>query len=270
MKVTIWVDMEGMAGIVAWEQVMGGGARQEEGRRLLTGEVNAAVRGAKAAGASEIVVMDCHGAGGAFTFKSFIPDQLERGAEYVQGHPWLRYTEPLERGCDAALMVGFHAMAGTPDGVLSHTISTEALYAAYINDTLVGEAGLCAAVCGIWDVPMLLVTGDTATCREARELLGDGIVEAPVKVGLGRYSARNLAHADACDLIETKAIEALSDLHRVRPYKPAEPAAIRFELATAEDAKRYTAHPAVERAGDRTVIARADTFKDAWDMIWNR
>ena len=270
MKVTIWVDMEGVAGIVAWEQVMGGGVRYEEGRRLLTAEVNAAVRGAKAAGATEIVVLDCHGAGGAYTFKSFLPDQLERGAEYVQGHPWLRYTEPLEQGCDAALMVGFHAMAGTPDGVLSHTISTEALYNAYINDTLVGEAGLCAAVCGIWDVPVLLVTGDTATCREARALLGDGIVEAPVKVGLGRYSARNLAPADACDLIETRTVEALSDLTRVPPYKPDEPATVRFELATAEDAKRYLAHPAVVREGDRCVASRAATFQEAWDQIWNR
>ncbi|MBW3625198.1 MAG: M55 family metallopeptidase [Armatimonadetes bacterium] len=269
MKVTIWVDMEGVAGICVWPQVMGGAERYEEGRRLLTGEVNAAVRGAKAAGATEIVVLDCHGAGGAYTFNSFLPDRLERGAEYVSGHAWLRYTEPLE-DCDAALMVGFHAMAGTPDGVLSHTISTEALYNAYINDTLVGEAGLCAAVCGIRDVPCLLVTGDTATCREARELLGEGIVEAPVKVGLGRYAARHMAHADACDLIEAKAKEALSDLSRVKPYKPDEPAAVRFELATAEDAKRYTAHPAVQREGDRVVISRAGTFKEAWDQIWNR
>lgn len=269
MKVTIWVDMEGMAGISVWPQVMGGGERQEEGRRLLTAEVNAAVRGAKAAGATEIVVMDCHGAGGAYTFNSFIPDKLERGAEYVEGHAWLRYTEPLE-GCDAALMVGFHAMAGTPDGVLSHTISSEALYNAFINDTLVGEAGLCAAVCGIYDVPVLLITGDTATCKEARELLGDGIVEAPVKVGLGRFAARHMAPADACDLIKAKAKEALSDLTRVPPYKPAEPSVIRFELATAEDAKRYTVHPAVEKEGDRTVISRGETFRQAWEQIWTR
>src|SRR5690349_4715390 len=109
--------MEGMAGITVWEQVSGGAARYEEGRRLLTAEVNAAVRGARAAGATEIVVLDCHGAGGAYTYKSFIPDQLERGAEYVSGYPWARYTLPLEEGCDAALFVGFHARAGTPDGV---------------------------------------------------------------------------------------------------------------------------------------------------------
>jgi D-amino peptidase len=270
MRVLIMSDMEGVSGIVVWEQVNGGDPMYEEGRRLYTEEVNAAIRGAKAAGATEIVVMDCHGAGGAYTFNSFLPDRLERWAEYVQGHAWLRYTEPLERGCDAALMVGFHAMAGTPDGVLSHTISTEALHNAFINDTLVGEAGLCAAVCGIWDVPVLLVTGDTATCREARELLGEGIVEAPVKVGLGRYAARSLAPADACDLIEAKAKEALSDLSRVKPYKPDEPATVRFELATAEDAKRYLSHPAVVREGDRAVVSRAGTFKEAWDQIWNR
>ena len=264
------MDMEGMAGINVWEQVNGGAARYEEGRRLLTAEVNAAVRGAKAAGAEKIVVFDCHGAGGAFTYKSFIPDQMERGAEYVTGHPWLRYTAPLEEGCDAALLVGFHARAGTPDGVLSHTISSEALYNAYFNETLVGETGICAAVNGIWDVPCLLITGDEATCREARELLGDGIVEAPVKIGLSRYSARHMAPADACDLIEAKSKEALSDLTRVKPYRPAEPTTIRFELATAEDAKRYIAHPAVQQDGPRAVQSRGSTFREAWEQIWNR
>ena len=268
MKVTIWVDMEGMAGITVWDQVNGGAARFEEGRRLLTGEVNAAVRGAKAAGATEIVVLDCHGAGGSYTFHSFIPDQLEHGAEYVQGHAWARYTQPLEDGCDAALFIGFHAMAGVPDGVLCHTISAAALYNAWFNDTLVGETGICAAVCGIYGVPVLMISGDAATCREAKALLGDGLVEAQTKIGLGRYAARHLAPADACDLIEAKATEALSDLSHVKPYKPAEPAVIKFELANAEDAKRYLANPAVERADERTVVSRADTFKEAWRNIW--
>jgi D-amino peptidase len=262
--------MEGMAGIAVWEQVNGGAARFEEGRRLLTAEVNAAVRGAKAAGATEVVVLDCHGAGGAYTFKSFIPDQLERGAEYVQGYPWARYTAPLEEGCDAALFVGFHARAGTPDGVLHHTISSQALYNVYFNDDLVGETGICAAVCGIWDVPVLLITGDVATCREARELIGEGIKEAPVKVGLGRYAIRSMAPADACDLVEAKAKEALSDLKRVKPYKPGDPCTIRFELATAEDAKQYLVNPAVELVDPRTVISRADTFHEAWKNIWYR
>jgi D-amino peptidase len=88
MRVLIWVD---------WDQVSGGKPQYEEGRRLMTAEVNAAVRGAKRAGADDIVVIDCHGAGGSYSFKSLIPDQLERGASYVLGHPWCRYVAPLEQ-----------------------------------------------------------------------------------------------------------------------------------------------------------------------------
>jgi D-amino peptidase len=96
----------------------------EESRRLYTEEVNAAVRGALAAGATEIVAVDCHGAGGDWTFNSYVPELLHPDCDWVAHHRWSRYTELLEKGCDAALMVGMHARAGTPDGVMCHTIST--------------------------------------------------------------------------------------------------------------------------------------------------
>src|SRR6266487_4614448 len=123
MRVLIMCDMEGVSGIVVWEQVNGGAPMYEEGRKLYTEEINAAVRGAKAAGATEIVVVDCHGAGGGWTFNSFVPELLDPECEWVAHHHWTGYTAMLERGCDAALFVAMHAMAGTPDGVLCHTVS---------------------------------------------------------------------------------------------------------------------------------------------------
>src|SRR5438034_3398821 len=201
MRIIIFCDMEGVSCIETWEQVSGGTALYEECRKLYTGEMNAAVRGARAAGASEVVVVDCHGAGGAYSFKSFVPERLESGAEYVFGYPWARYIEPFERGCDAILFVGAHAMAGTADGVLCHTVSTEAWYNASINGTLVGESGILAAIAGSFGVPAVFVSGDAATCREVQALCGQEVVTAAVKEGLGRYSARSLAPADACLLI---------------------------------------------------------------------
>src|ERR1700740_1793350 len=111
--------MEGVAGIVKWQQTTGGEEAYDEGRVLYTQEINAAVRGAKAAGATEIVVMDCHGAGGAYDFHSLVPDLLDPACEYVVQQEWTEYTPFLESGCDAALFVGMHAMAGTAGGVLS-------------------------------------------------------------------------------------------------------------------------------------------------------
>jgi len=115
VKVHVISDMEGVAGIVKFEQTTGGHQMYEEGRRLYTEEINAAVRGARAGGATEIVVMDCHGAGGPWSFNSLVPDLLDPGCEFVVQEDWTEYTGFLESGCDAALFVGMHARAGTAD-----------------------------------------------------------------------------------------------------------------------------------------------------------
>src|SRR2546429_5883968 len=204
--------MEGVAGIVKWQQVSGGEKLYDEGRVLYTEEINAAVRGAKAAGATEIVVMDCHGAGGAYDFNSLLPELLDADCEYVVQKEWTEYAAFLASGCDAALFVGMHAMAGTPDGVMSHTVSGQAWQNLRFNGTLVGETGINAALCGNWGVPVLLVTGDRAVCREGRELLGEGLTTVEVKEGLGRFSARLKTPARARELIGEGAKMALSDL----------------------------------------------------------
>src|SRR3954454_8463662 len=140
--------MEGVSGIVRWQQTSGGDPMYEEGRRLYTEEINAAVRGAKAAGATEIVVMDCHGAGGGLSFNSLVPDLLDPDCEFVVQQGWTEYTAFLEWGCDVALFVGMHAMNGAPNGVLNHTVSGQEWQNLWFNGTLVGETGINAALCG--------------------------------------------------------------------------------------------------------------------------
>jgi D-amino peptidase len=218
VRVLVISDMEGVAGIVKWEQTTGGEPLYEEGRKLYTEEINAAVRGAKAAGAAEIVVMDCHGAGKGWTFNSLLPEELDPACEYVVQDSWTEYTELLEQGCDAALFIGMHARAGTARGVMSHTISGRDYQNLWFNDVLVGETGINAALCGTWGCPVLLVTGDEATCVEARELLGDGLTTVSVKRGLGAASARMLTPARAREVIEQGTRRALSDLAAVPPW----------------------------------------------------
>jgi D-amino peptidase len=264
MRVHVISDMEGVAGIVAWEQVSGGEALYEEGRKLYTEEINAAVRGARTAGATEIVVMDCHGAGKGWTFNSLIPEDLDPACEYVVQNEWTEYTELLEQGCDAALFVGMHARAGTQAGVMNHTISGRDYQNLWFNGTLVGETGINAALCGTWGCPVLMVTGDEATCTEARELLGDALTTVAVKRGLGARSARMLTPARARELIEEGAARALSDLTAVAPYDPGRPCEIRVELKGTDAADRLRFRPGVERVDDRTVVSRADTWWDAW------
>src|SRR5919108_3255676 len=255
MRIHVISDMEGVAGIVKWEQVTGGEALYEEGRKLYTGEINAAVRGAKAAGATEIVVMDCHGAGEGWTFNSLIPEELDADCEYVVQNEWTEYVEYLESGIDAALFVGMHAMAGTRDGVLAHTVSGSSWWRLRFNGVEVGETGINAALCGSWGCPVLLVTGDDAACREGKELLGDGVTTVSVKRGFSSFSARNLTPARARDLIEAGARQALSDLSAVSPYDPGRPCEIKVEYKHTGAPDKLRHRIGVERVDDRTIVS---------------
>jgi len=264
VRVHVISDMEGVAGIVKPEQTTGGEPLYDEGRRLYTEEINAAIRGAKAAGATEIVVMDCHGAGKGWTFNSLIPDELDPACEYVVQDEWTEYTEFLEQGCDAALFVGMHARAGTRAGVMNHTISGRDYQSLWFNGTLVGETGINAALCGTWGCPVLMVTGDDACCAEARELLGDGLTTVAVKRGLGAVSARMIPPVRAREMIEEGARRALSDLKAVTPYDPGSPCEIRVEFKNTIAPDKLRFRPGIERVDDRTVVSRAKTWWDAW------
>ena len=265
MRVHVIGDMEGVAGIVKWGQTTGGESKlYQEGRVLYTEEINATVRGAKAAGATEIVVMDCHGAGGDYTFNSLVPDLLDPDCEYVVQSEWTEYTALLEQGCDAALFVGMHAMAGSETGVLSHTVSGQAWQNLRFNGTLVGETGINAALCGAWGVPVLLVTGDRAVCEEATALLGPGLATVEVKVGLGRFSARSKTPQRARELIEAGAKKALSDLSAVAPYDPGKPCEIAIEFTSPDRLQEYRNRKSVEVTGPCSLVVRGDDWWSAW------
>lgn len=268
MRVLIMSDMEGVSGIVDWPQVNGGAPMYEEGRRLYTEEINAALRGARAAGAREVVVVDCHGAGGGWNFNSLIPELLDPDCDWVAHHSWTGYTELLEQGCDAALFVGMHARAGTPDGVLSHTVSSEAWHNLWFNGVLVGETGINAALCGHFGCPVLLVTGDRATCDEAGALLGDGLTRVPVKRGLSRYSARQIPPVRARQMIEEGARQALRDLKAVAPYDPGKPCEIVVEVSAPDRADRFRNKAGVEMLDSRRVASRGADWWTAWRQFW--
>jgi len=268
MRVLVISDMEGVAGICRWEQVTGGKPQFEEGRKLYTEEVNAAVRGARAGGATEVVVMDCHGAGGDWSFNSLVPDLLDPGCEWVVQNEWTEYTAFLEQGCDAALLIAMHAMAGTRDGVLSHTVSGTGWRNLWFNGQVVGETGINAALCGHWGCPVVLVSGDRATCAEASALLGSGLKAVEVKQGLGRYSARHIPPTRARSLISEAAEEAVAASARVEPFVPERPCEIKVELALSDGAERWTHREGVSTTDSRTVVSTGSDWWNAWRRLY--
>ena len=234
MRVLIMSDMEGVSGIVVWNQVTGGDPMFEEGRQLYTEEINAAVRGARAAGATEVVVVDCHGAGRGWSFNSLVPEKIHSDCEWVAHHGWGRYD-------DRNL---------------------------WFNDDLVGETGVNAALNGHYGVPVALVTGDAAVCREARALLGDSLPTVAVKKGLSRFSARQLAPVRARELIEEAARKALTEPVRTKPYIPERPTTIRIELASVDQLADFKGRAGVETTGPLSVESRAADWMTAWNQFW--
>jgi len=260
--------MEGISGIVRPHQTDASHAMYEEGRKLYTEDINAAVRGARSGGATEIVVMDCHGAGSGNDFNSLVPELLDPGCEFVVQEHWTEYTAFLESDCDAALFVGMHAMNGAPNGVLNHTVSGQEWQNLWFNGTLVGETGINAALCGTWGVPVLLVTGDSATCEEGEALLGAGLTTVAVKEGIGRYSARQIPPLRARGMIEEGAKRALQDLAAVAPYDPGSPCTIEVEykITSAVDALRRVR--GVEVVDARRIRSTAETWWEAWQQFF--
>ena len=161
-----------------------------------------------------------------------------------------------------------HAKAGTPDGVMAHTVSGQAWRELKFNGTAVGETGINAALCGHWGCPVLLVTGDTAVCREATELLGVGLTTVAVKQGLGQSSARIFPPLKARELIEEGAKRALKDLKAVKPYDPGKPCEIVVEFTRTDALDDYRRKHGVEVTGDRRLSSRAGDWWAAWRQFY--
>jgi D-amino peptidase len=151
---------------------------------------------------------------------------------------------------------------------MNHTISGRDFQNLWFNGTLVGETGINAALCGTWECPVLLVTGDDASCAEGRALLGDGLTTVSVKRGFSSFSARNLTPTRARELIEEGAKTALSDLHAVRPYDPGSPCEIKVEYKHTGAAHSLRYRAGVELLDSRTIVSRADTWWDAWKQFY--
>lgn len=238
MKIYILVDSEGSACITREKGADGGyGTWQAEYvRQRATAEASAAVRGARAAGADDILVHD------AGFIRGFAPpgltlyyDQLPPGIRIALGTVAVKNV--VDKTFDAAMLIGHHAMAGTADGVMAHTFSSVSIKSQCLNGRPIGEIGIEALVLGMFDIPVVMVSADEAGCREAIEWLG-AIETAPTKRGLAAHSAVSLHPADACILIEAKAKAGIARRREFKPLKIAPPYELRVECHTEEQARQ--------------------------------
>jgi D-amino peptidase len=247
VKVYISVDMEGVAGIVDWEQCLAGGDDYALGRDLLVGEVNAAIDGATAAGTTEILVNDAHS-----VMRNLPPGALGARASYLSGRfKPLYMMEGLDPSYDAIVFLGYHAAMATP-GVLSHTYNPRAIADVRINGIVTGEAGLNALVAQHHGVPVAVITGDQYVGPEA-EPFCPGIAAIEVKRSVSRYAAEHLHPDTARERIRDGVADALGSLGELAPPAIELPATIRVELLSPDMAEQATWIGGVIRLDARTV-----------------
>jgi D-amino peptidase len=253
VRVFVSTDIEGTAGIVDWQQVLGPGGEYELGRGLLLDEVNAAIDGATEAGAAEFLINDSH-----WTMQNLPPAGLHGEASYLSGrHKPLYMMEGLDAGHDAVFMVGYHGSIGHERAILSHTYNPEAIWEVRLNGRVVGESGLNALVALHHGVPVALVTGDDATAEETR-LVAPGVEAVVVKRSVTRFAAESLHPQRACTLIRDGARTAIERLAGMGPPQIALPATLEIAFLTADMAEAAAFLHGVERSDARAVTVTAD------------
>ena len=274
MKVLISADMEGTAGVVVWQQVIPpdlagrtapAPAEYEWARRLMVDEVNAAIRGAKLAGADEIVVNESHDG-----MRNLRPGDLDPDAWLLSGsRKRLGMMAGIDATFDAVIFTGYHARAGTPNGVLAHTW-TDWVKDVRFGDTPVGEYGLNAVVAGHFGAPVVMVAGDEMAVLQTRELLGDEVVGVVVKYGVGRTAARHMHPSRACAAIEAGAREGVDRAGAIPTYRPDYPLPVTVTLDNAESIDLALLVPGTERVDGTSLRYLASSGEELmlrWQLI---
>lgn len=248
LKVYISADMEGLTGAVTGEQLGPGGFEYGYYREVMTDEVLAAIEGARAAGATEILISDSHGNG-----QNLLLDRLPDDVMVVRSWPRpLMMMEGIDETFDAAIFIGYHAGTTNPEGVRAHTMSSANLAGVSLNGVDHHEAGLNAAIAGHFGVPVVMMSGDDAAIAETRALLGD-IEGAAVKRAISFHAATTLTPAAGRALIREKAEEALRRLDDFEPYVLGTPVTLQLTYKNYRPSQVATLMPGIERADAHSI-----------------
>ena len=262
MRVTIISDFEGISGVHTFRQVIKEfGKPFEKARTLITEDVNAAIRGLKAAGATEIGVVDGHRWGNP---PNIIDEKVEASATVLREK---RERDKFMKSCDARVLVGFHAMAGTKDGFLSHSFSSLLGLALGLNGQYVGETAWCVWKGAYNGFPTIMVTGDAAVVREAKSFFPE-IKGVTVKTALSRTSAKCLPPKKTRRMIEDVATHALKNLSQFKvPKIPETPIEMDLVFASPSFADSVATMPRYRRQGDRWLSYTAKNWPELFEAF---
>ncbi len=261
MNLYILVDLEGISGVFSREQVMFDGTRLQEGRCLMTEDVNVCVDAAKEAGVDKIYVRDCHG-----TSNTVIYEKLSDNADYyICGYMGEQRYIGLE-DCDAVILLGYHAMAGTQGATLEHTFNSRAVQNYWLNGKKIGEAEIDALGVGELGKPVIMVSGDNKLCEEVREFIPE-TVTCEVKSGMTWNGAMLLPKGKAHLKLAECTKEAIRRYREIPVYKKSEALTLRVELCERGILPFVAGDPRRKIIDGRTYEVCADTIAELLAMM---
>ena len=259
-KVYISVDMEGISGISGSDQLALGGSEYGRSRKLMAEDTNAAIRGALAAGATEIVVNDSHGGQ-----RNLLPEDLHPSARLIS-HSFKRYgmMEGLDESFDAVIFIGYHAKASSPAGLFAHT-GSGVLRDLQINGRSVGEGGMNTLLAAWYGVPVVLVTGDDVAVAEVKETAttSRGVV---VKRAINVRAVELVSLEQARKEIESAARDAVAGAKKLTPQRRG-PFQVQMEFRDTLIPEVAEAFSTIRRVGPETVSFSAETMPAAYRLI---
>ncbi len=256
MNLYILVDLEGISGVYSREQVASDGTRIDEGRVMMTEDVNACVSAAKEAGVDKIYVRDCHG-----TSRTVIYEKLSDEVDYyICGYMGEQRYIGLE-DCDAVILLGYHAMAGTCGATLEHTFNSQSVQNYWLNGKKVGEAEIDALGVGELGKPVIMVSGDNKLCEEVQEFLPETVL-CEVKRGMTWNGAMLLPKGKAHVRIAECTKEAIRRYREIPVYKKTTPLTLRVELCERGILPFVAGDPRKKIIDGRTYEVCADTIAE--------
>lgn len=267
MKVFISVDIEGISGIVHDDMMMPSQREYDRGRALMASDANAAIEGAVQAGADYILVADGHG-----PMRNLRIEDMHPAAHLMSGTGNSRDYCQLEgadsESFDAAVLIGYHAMAQTAKAINPHTIAGGVIYELRVNGRPHGETGLNALILASLGIPTVLVTGDATTCEEARSFLGDTVETVAVKSAFGKNAAICRPPAATAPEITAATKRALQNASNVAAYRTDETPNIEIDFLTMQHCDRASRTSGVERLGPMTIRVQGSTPWEQYRNLW--
>ena len=257
-KIFISADLEGVVGAVTGEQLGPGGFEYNRFREFMTAEVNAAIKAARAAGATEILVADSHGNG-----QNLLIEKLPKDVKLIRSWPRpLGMMEGIDSSFDGVIFTGYHSSTDNPKGVRAHTFSSARLTSVKINGKVMSEGSWNAAVAGEFGVPVIMIAGDDAAVNEVKALIGNA-EGAIVKESISFHSAKSLHPEAAYDLIAEKTSYAVKNIKKYKPYKIKGPLTVSVQFKHYQPSQILSYLKMFKRTDSHTIEFKAKNMIEA-------